>query len=273
MRLTERGQRYVVFDDFLRPEHFEQARNLMGRASLDDTSSVISPALDGPARRSRGMSLSWTLGDIGGGGRPPVFTEIAAVVRAETALFGESGDDWDRLTFTFWEYPAGSRLGWHNDAGRGRRGEYILYLHSDWDISWGGELMLIDRDPGGLRPDGGSPVASVVSAASVASAASAGVSAGRDGERDGYHAGDGRRAVADILRTCEVSPIAVLPRPNRLVLVQADTLHTVRRVDHTAGGNRRCTLTGFAYLDREFKPDHDRGRELARRTILGAIAR
>ena len=58
MRPTERGERYAVYDDFLPPEEFEQAVQLMHRAWLAETESVISPALDGPARRSRGMSFA-----------------------------------------------------------------------------------------------------------------------------------------------------------------------------------------------------------------------
>jgi hypothetical protein len=242
MRLTEQGERYVVHDDFLPPEIFDQAVDLMEHSVLGDTESVISPALDGPARRTRGMHFPASIGETESGGRPPVFTRITQAVRAQDGLFGVAGKDWDRLTFTFWQYPAGSRLGWHNDAGRGRRGEYILYLHREWDISWGGELMLLDREPRALvRP-------------------------AADGRTGAALSGPG--LVNEILRTNEVSPIAVLPRPNRLVMVRSDTLHTVRRVDHTAGDHRRSTLTGFAYLNRQFAPDAGNSRELARRAIL-----
>lgn len=50
----------------------------------------------------------------------------------------------------------------------------------------------------------------------------------------------------------------------------SDTLHTIRRVDHTAGENRRCSLTGFAYLNRKFQPDSERNRDLARNSILNS---
>ncbi|HEV2887356.1 MAG TPA: 2OG-Fe(II) oxygenase [Jatrophihabitans sp.] len=245
MRLTERGERYVVYDGFLPPEEFEQAVQLMERASLADTDSVISPVLDGPARRSRGMSFAASIGDGSLTGRPPLFTSVTQAVRAETGLFGAAGTDWDRLTFTFWQYPADSRLGWHNDAGGGRRGEFVLYLHREWDISWGGELMLIDRDPASLLETGRVPP-EVVDRGPAA-------------------------ALDAILRTCEISPLAVLPRPNRLVLVKANTVHTVRRVDRTAGTHRRCTLTGFAFRD-DPSERAEQGRDTARRVILGTAA-
>ncbi|WP_329364620.1 2OG-Fe(II) oxygenase [Streptomyces sp. NBC_00669] len=247
MRMTERGERYVVYDDFLPPEVFDQAVELMERSALGETGSVISAELDGPAHRTRGTHFPASIGETGSSGRPAVFTRVTQAVRTETGLFGAAGTDWDRLTFTFWQYPANSRLGWHNDAGRGRRGEYIVYLHREWDISWGGELMLIDQEPRTLLPAaGGGPDPEETTASG-----SAGL-------------------VNKILRTCERSPVAVLPRPNRLVMVMSDTLHTIRRVDHTAGENRRCSLTGFAYLNRKFQPDSERNRDLARNSILNS---
>lgn len=246
MRLTERGERYVVYDDFLPPDEFEHARSLMGRADLAETSSVVSPERDGPAHRSRGMSFSASIGEGGFSGRPREFTTIARAVRAEAWLFGEAGVDWDKLTFTFWQYPADSRLGWHNDAGRGRRGEFIVYLHPEWDISWGGELLLFDREPRALLEAVGVPFDSVESR--------------------------GPQTVLDaVLRTSEVSPLALLPRPNRLVMVKSNTVHTVRRVDRTAGMHRRCTLTGFVYADVQADTGAGAGRAAARRALLGAM--
>lgn len=246
MRLTERGERYVVYDDFLPPGEFTHAMSLMGHADLAETPSVVSAERDGPAHRSRGMSFSASIGDGGFSGRPREFTTIARAVRAETELFGEAGVDWDKLTFTFWQYPAGSRLGWHNDDGRGRRGEFIVYLHPEWDISWGGELLLFDRAPRALLEAAGVPPDSVEA--------------------------QGSPAVLDaVVRTSEISPLAVLPRPNRLVMVKANTVHTVRRVDQTAGTRRRCTLTGFVYSDVQPDTGVGAGRTAARRALLGAM--
>jgi len=169
-------------------------------------------------------------------------------VRTETDLFGHAGRDWNRLTFTFWQYPADSRLGWHNDAGRGRRGEYIVYLHRQWDISWGGELLLIDREPRALLEAAGASVAELT--------------------------GAGPQAVLnEVLRSCEISPLAVLPRPNRLVLVKSDTVHTVLRVDRTAGASRRCTLTGFVYDDGALARGSATGRDLVQHSLLGSPGR
>lgn len=248
MRQTERGSRYVVYDDFLAHEEFEQAIGLMARSGLADTQSVISPSLDGPATRSRGMTFTASIGDGQTNGRPAFFSRIAQAVHGETQLFGNAGAAWNKITFTFWQYPAGSRLGWHNDAGRGREGEFILYLHRQWDISWGGELMLIDRDPQSLLHRAGADGAALETASP-----------------------DVR--LREILRVCEVSPLAVLPRPNRLVLVKANTIHTVRRVDHTAEDNKRCTLTGFVYRDEASRPDRSWAADRATPDVLTDVVR
>lgn len=51
------------------------------------------------------------------------------------------------------------------------------------------------------------------------------------------------------LDACPVSPVAIAPKPNRLVLVKAETVHQIHRVDETAGDSLRCTLTGFVSRD------------------------
>lgn len=243
MRETERGERYVVFDDFLTGAAFDVAVDQLARAKMSVKQSVISPELDGHALRSDGISFPSSIGDGRPSGRPALYTRIAQVVHSEHQIFGKAGIDWDRLTFTFWKYPAGSRLGWHNDAGGGRRGEFILFLHREWDIAWGGELMLIDRDPVKILDT--CPVTEQIIA-------------------DHPLARLGR-----ILRECEVSPRAILPRPNRLVLVQANTVHTVRRVDQTATDHLRCTLTGFAF--RETSDRRDTNKERLKETLLEKI--
>jgi hypothetical protein len=41
------------------------------------------------------------------------------------------------------------------------------------------------------------------------------------------------------------SPVILWPRPNRLVLLKSYTLHSILRVDHTAGDRLRKTFSGF----------------------------
>lgn len=213
MQETSRGIRFSVIDNFLSGADLAATRNLMERASFTEIKSVVAPLEDGPAFQSRGVHFGSEIAD----GRPSAYREIARVIGREHVLYGIPGTDWDRVTFTFWKYPAGSRLGWHNDAGRGRVGEFILFLHNSWRPSWGGELMLFDDD--------GGPTAE------------------HDGAID-----DPVLRMESLMDAIPANPLAIIPKPNRLVLVKAGTIHTIRRVDQTAGQEMRCTLTGFVSL-------------------------
>lgn len=217
MREAQRGKRFVVIDDFLTGADFAAARAMLDRATFAKVDSVISPGKDGVAFRSRGVQFTDRLGGPGTSGRPKLYEEVARRVHAERGIFGQWGRDWNRMGFAFWRYPAGSRLGWHNDAGSGRRGEFVLFLHDQWRASWGGELLLLDEHPESLAGDTGR--------------------------------GDLLTQMEALLDSCPISPVAVIPKPNRLVLMRTGTIHQIHRVDRTVGESLRCTLTGFASRD------------------------
>ncbi|HEY3465628.1 MAG TPA: 2OG-Fe(II) oxygenase family protein [Amycolatopsis sp.] len=218
MRVSQRGKRFVVIDDFLDEAKLAAARDMLARPGFAEVESVISPEEDGVAFRAKGIQFRDELSAAGVGGRPGHYEELVRIVHREREFYGEWRADWNRIAFTCWKYPAGSRLGWHNDAGLGRRGEFILFLHESWRPSWGGELMLLDVDPEeltGVEAGSGTPVARMEA----------------------------------FLDACPVSPVAIAPKPNRLVLVKAETVHQIHRVDETAGDALRCTLTGFVSQD------------------------
>ncbi|WP_157429474.1 2OG-Fe(II) oxygenase [Actinomadura oligospora] len=235
MRVAQRGRRFLVIDDFLDEAALVATRGMVDRADYTKVDSVIAPDDDGPAYRSRGTQFTEELGGADVPGRPRVYREVTRTVRSHPELYGVGGTDWNRVGFTFWKYPAGSRLGWHNDEGGGRRGEFILFLHQRWRPSWGGELLLLDEDP--------EPLLGSVPA----------------------HP-DPSVLMERLLDRCPTSPVAVLPRPNRLVLVKAGTVHQIHRVDRTAGDAVRRTLTGFVSQD-------DQSRRAARETFASTLGR
>ncbi|MCX5000779.1 2OG-Fe(II) oxygenase [Streptomyces longwoodensis] len=235
MQATQQGRRYIVVDDFLSPSGFAAAQDLMEGAAFTLRESVISSE-DGPAFRSRGARFRHDLGTPDAPRQAEVYEELARTVRTFAHFFGEAGADWDRISFAFWKYPAGSRLGWHNDAGLGRQGEFILFLHDRWRPSWGGELKLVDEDP--------------------------------------LPATEAEDAVKDLVLRMEAriersrtSPVAIVPKPNRLVMVKADTVHTIGRVDPTAGDALRRTLTGFVAKS----PARQRTRESALESLSALL--
>ncbi|WP_280362534.1 2OG-Fe(II) oxygenase family protein [Nocardia wallacei] len=244
MRETQRGDRFVVIDDFLDPAELTAARRMLHRASFESIESVVSPADDGRALRSRGTYFGPELGRPNvRGGRPAVYEKLGGVVHSEPGLYGRAERDWDRVSFAFWKYPAGSRLGWHNDAGQGRWGEFVLFLHERWPASWGGELLLLDVDAESLvRPDDAAPDNLL-------------------------------RRMEVLVERCPSNPVAIVPKPNRLVLVRTGTIHTISRVDPVAGDNLRCTLTGFVSAHGERETNRHGGRRMVTEVLAGSATR
>jgi hypothetical protein len=102
---------------------------------------VVDERVDGTALRSLGGTLGFAdqfRGESVGSGVAEAMSEIKRAAVSHPEIFGMAGADWKVLSFALWQYPAGTRLGWHNDAGGGRTGEFILYLHDRWPPSWGG---------------------------------------------------------------------------------------------------------------------------------------
>jgi hypothetical protein len=62
--------------------------------------------------------------------------------------------------------------------------------------------------------------------------------------------GDFASKMNEFLLNSEMNPIAILPKPNRSVMVKSNTVHTIQRVDVAAGVNKRCTLAGFVYREK-----------------------
>jgi 2OG-Fe(II) oxygenase superfamily/Phosphopantetheine attachment site len=206
------GERHFVIDDFLPLDQFNSLRMTMCDAKYELIDSVVNSVLDGAAYRSSGRMLTYdahpTAGALGA-----AFGSILRAVRDAPEVFGQAGEDWSILSFAFWQYPVGTRLGWHNDAGERRSGEFILYLHDEWKPSWGGELVLLDHDTDALTFEEGADPFALVEAA---------------------------------VARARTQLTAIVPRSNRLVLVRAGTAHYINRVDTAAGDARRCSLTGFA---------------------------
>ncbi|MET7717248.1 2OG-Fe(II) oxygenase [Streptomyces sp. NPDC005407] len=218
MKLVASGERYRVIDDFLSSDDLEEIRSLMRRRRFEQVPSVVYPEADGHALRSRGALLRQDAvalsADTQEQGAPPgAYQAILRELRAHPDMFGTPGGDWSVVGFSFWKYPAGSRLGWHNDVATGRQGEFVFFLHEEWRASWAGELILLDVDPAAIEVDtaGMSPLETVEAKASLATQALT----------------------------------AIVPKPNRLVLVKEGTIHCIHRVDHTAGETLRQTMTGF----------------------------
>ena len=210
----------LVVDDLLDRQAFDGVRQQLARGRYDSV-------------HARGWDKAWRLGDgapLRGlpvhydptaahdrrGARYPTATAVddfIDAVRGLTAdhpgVVGSEGVDWAAIFLSPWLYPVGSALSLHRDGG-GYSGAFTYFAHPRWGIHWGGELLLLDDQPGGAEhpPQG----------------------------TTGWMVED---EVDSLLATC------VFPRPNRLVLVGPRRPHLITRVDVNAGDHVRTSLAGF----------------------------
>ena len=215
MQPVQQGERYAVFDDFLAPEPLALLREAAAAATYREFDSVVDARVDGPARRTRGGVFAHDA-QIPAEGSGAGVAAIRAAVMSHPEIYGQAGSAWSVLSFALWQYGAGTRLGWHNDAGNGRTGEFILYVHDEWRPSWGGELLVLDR----FAP---------IDVANVPSS-------------------QRYLAIEDFVAASSAPLVAIPPKPNRLVMVRAGTCHYINRVDAAAGVAKRRSLTGFCSL-------------------------
>lgn len=122
---------------------------------------------------------------------------------------------WQDFALRTYLYPQGTKLSWHDDS-RVYTGALTYYIHPKWSASWGGELMVAEVPKVIEAPVNGPHL---------------------DQEWEDEH----------------LSAIGVgqwiLPKPNRLVIMKSGVMHSINRVDITAGNNARCAIVGFFKKD------------------------
>jgi hypothetical protein len=197
------GSRFVVVDNFLDSPTFAAAQDWAGNLGMEFRPSVIG-GLDNGSWRSANFTHASDSDDA----VPHIGSILAEFSRDEVPWTARSDD---RVSSAVWRYPVGSSLGWHNDWGGGRVGEFVLFLHPEWHPNWGGELVILDEAAEHVRL---APRAGSVS-------------------------------IEEFVLNSKRLPTMVAPKPNRVVFVQAGTPHTVKRVEAAWGEHERLTHTGF----------------------------
>jgi hypothetical protein len=200
---TFAGDRFAVFDDFFTADELAAARDWAEAVPVEMRDSVIDRA-DGKAWRSATVAFA-TDGDDA---PPHLRTVVGAFDHPEVPW---AATDSSNVTGAVWRYPRGSALGWHNDAGGGRIGEFVCFLHDAWGADWGGELVILDEPA----------------------------------DQDDRTGPSGPLSITEFVERSRATMTLVPPRPNRVVFVQAGTAHTIKRVEDQWSGQPRTTFTGF----------------------------
>lgn len=142
-----------------------------------------------------------------------LFERVHAMLKAQEALFGSEGRDWEGFVARQYVYPAGSALSLHTDGGERYAGGFIYYCQPRWNVHWGGALIILD------------------SRTRLAPATDFNVWLNPASEEES--------ALSPGVGSC------IFPKANRLVLLAPDTLHLISRVDASAGMACRMSVAGF----------------------------
>lgn len=141
-----------------------------------------------------------------------VMEAVAEGATSSASLVGTANEHWAAITGTVFAYPAGAGLSWHTDSGP-YAGAFIYYAHPEWNVYWGGELLISDAPRIQHDIDARLPMFD-------------------DGRRHAsmLEIGTGR---------------FVMPRPNRLVILTGGVSHMIAPVSPAAGHHVRCSIAGF----------------------------
>jgi 2OG-Fe(II) oxygenase superfamily len=234
MKAIHADDQIAVFDDVLSPEHFRSfwdfcqretyegvhARIRTGGWRLDDgeplwggTVAWPSVSLEGLLPPNFDLSKAPVTFYPTGKAIDDVLQAIKARSALVTNLIGKEGQDWAGISLRPYVYPRGSGLSWHGDSGP-YSGAFIYYAHPEWNVLWGGELLVADASTRWLEPP-----------------------------RETVHRFDNRKENEELLRVGMGR--FVMPKPNRLVFIAAGMRHMIAKVSSAAGNNPRVSLAGF----------------------------
>lgn len=149
-----------------------------------------------------------------------IFFRRVLSLLAEAESVTKMRRDWTTLSATPWIYPVGAGLSLHVDGKSRLAGAYAYFLHQDWNIHWGGQLIVLDpASPNTF-----------------------------DTSTDQSLARGSRWLVDDVENERVWEPglgLCIFPKPNRIVFISPTAQHFITRVDSAAGQNARLSIAGF----------------------------
>jgi hypothetical protein len=233
MKITFQNQNFIVVDDLLPEDQFEQ---LWDYFQTEDFEHVHTKHWTPAFRLTDGNPLWGTTcsshdnGELFSAAIYPTKKAIdhfigkfISITPDLTELIGHYKDQWDYFFARPYLYPKGTGLSWHTDGKFEISGAYVFYCHPHWNAHWGAEL-LIDNDPDSGMQYTHKNVMGL-------------------GERKiGFHLDPD--SISNKMMGYGVGHY-ILPRPNRLVVLTSQVLHKIKKVEDSAGHNVRASITGF----------------------------
>jgi hypothetical protein len=231
---TYADEQIAVFDDVLSPEQFQTVWDFFQRETYEGVHARIREVgwrLD-DGEPLWGGSVAWPSVPIAsmlppdldlnkapmkfyptGNGVDAALEAIKAYCPRVENLIGKEGEAWAGISAKPFVYPQGTGLSWHGDSGS-YSGAFIYYAHPEWNVLWGGELLVAEPSTRNVKPPQGAA-----------------------------HRFENRRENEELMRVGRGS--FVMPKPNRLVFIAPGVPHMISKVSSAAGNHARISLAGF----------------------------
>lgn len=144
-------------------------------------------------------------------------------------IVGEPEKDWKRFSVTEWIYQSGTGLSLHDDGSNTYSGAYTYFLNKEWNLHWGGILLVVDKSTDSLIEQFKNQI----------------------GEykywKEKWLADD-----AEAILTSELGlGQFIFPKFNRIVFIKNNANHMVTNVLPSAGDRTRKSLAGFFHIRSE----------------------
>jgi hypothetical protein len=214
VNIVQQTSQYCVIDDVLDAGALTAIRLMMSVEKLTPVNEHewenVWRLSDGHPLLGRGFASQSA---AAGTAMEEVIGRVVGIASGLEGMLGKAGQAWTNATGKLMIYPAGTGLSWHNDAG-GRAGAYTLYIHREWNVQWGGELVIAD-------PSCKARLRNYIIGAHLENPAE-------------------NKAISEV-GICT----SIIPKPNRLVILAAGHMHKIATVANAAGDRMRCAVSGF----------------------------
>lgn len=152
-----------------------------------------------------------------------LFSQINRNLKYLSKWTGTKGRNWSHYFGRGYLYPINTGLSWHDDFTE-ITAAYIFYVNPIWNIQWGGELLVADEKTKDIKRS-----------------------------KKPIDAKGTKKFLGPYLDNCDENQQIlergyghyILPKPNRFVILKSGIIHSVKKVDQSAGDNCRCSFAGF----------------------------
>ncbi|MEX0828594.1 MAG: 2OG-Fe(II) oxygenase [Haliea sp.] len=243
MKTTFETEAVLVIDEFLKKDefalvwneiqaehfHFVHEREWVTAWRLDDGQPLRGPVYLSHRTDGDRISPAYPTGkafDL-------IIRRIVDIEEHLVPWTGRRGADWSYFFVRPYIYPSGAGLSWHRDNKHNATAAFTFYAHPQWNVKWGGELLVADASTKDLE----------FSPSKLYS------------EEERILGSHFDNSVENDRLLSVGTGQYILPKANRLVIVATGIFHCIKKVDPAAGNHVRATVQGvFMYPRKPSEP-------------------